>query len=187
MAESELPPGWSNNPSQWSRRLPAFVLALIGLSIATYLALFQVGVLAEVWEPFFGNGSRLLLKQSAIAHLLPVPDAVLGAFAYLLDAVADAAGGPVRWRTAPWIVLGFGAIAFALGITGVLLVILQPTLFGAFCTLCLASAGCSVATAALAADEVYAAIHYLKREAASGRSAWRALWGKENRRSRIRT
>jgi uncharacterized membrane protein len=165
----DSPPGWSFNPSEWSRRLPAFVLALIGLSIATYLTLFQVGVFADVWEPFFGNGSGVLLKQSSIAHLLPIPDAALGAFAYLLDAILDFAGGSARWRTAPWLVLLFGALAFLLGITGVLLVILQPALFGAFCTLCLGSAVCSILTAAAASAEVAAAIQHLKQETAVGR------------------
>ena len=92
MTEQDSPPGWRSNPSAWPRRLPAFVLALIGLGIASYLAFFQVGVFAEVWEPFFGNGSRLLLKQSSIAHLLPIPDAALGAFAYLVDAILDFSG-----------------------------------------------------------------------------------------------
>ena len=163
MKAFDSPPGWSFNPSEWPWRLPAFALALIGLGIATYLTLFQVGVFTEVWEPFFGNGSRLLLKQSSIAHLLPIPDAALGAIAYLLDALLDLAGGNARWRTAPWLVLLFGALAFLLGITGILLVILQPTLFGAFCTLCLASAACSILTAAVAATEVIAALQYLIR------------------------
>jgi uncharacterized membrane protein len=158
---NDTPPGWSFNPSEWRRRLPAFVLALIGLSIATYLTLFQVGIFTEVWEPFFGNGSRLLLKQSSIAHLLPIPDAALGATAYLLDAILDFAGGRTRWRTAPWLVVAFGVVAFLLGITGILLVVLQPTLFGAFCTLCLASALCSVLTAAFAATEVIAAVRHI--------------------------
>ena len=177
MSEPDLPPGWSSNPSTWPRRLPAFLLALVGLGIATYLALFQLDVFSEVWEPFFGNGSRLLLKQSAIAHLLPIPDAALGAIAYLLDAILDFAGGPTRWRTAPWLFLMFGALAFLLGITGILLVILQPTPFGAFCTLCLCSTACSVLTAIVAADEVLAVIAYLKRETTAGRSFcafWRA-------------
>ena len=102
MNVNETAPGWSFNPSAWSRRFPAFVLALTGLGIATYLTLFQVGMFAEVWEPFFGNGSKLLLKQSSIAHLLPIPDAALGAIAYFLDALLDIFGGRTRWRTAPW-------------------------------------------------------------------------------------
>jgi uncharacterized membrane protein len=68
-----------------------------------YLALYQWEVLARVWEPFFGEGSRVILTSS-VSHLLPVPDAALGAFGYLLDAVAGLIGGRQRWRTRPWIV-----------------------------------------------------------------------------------
>ena len=178
MATNETPPGWSFNPSAWSRRLQAFVLALLGLAIATYLTLFQIGVFSEVWEPFFGNGSRLLLKQSSIAHLLPIPDAALGAIAYFLDALLDLFGGQTRWRTAPWLALLFGGLAFLLGITGVLLVILQPTLFGTFCTLCLGSAACSILTAAVAAPEAIATIQLLKRETAAGQSLQQAIRGR---------
>ncbi len=52
--EKATPPGWSYNPSGWSQRLPIVGLALVGFGIATYLTLFQVGVLSSVWEPFFG-------------------------------------------------------------------------------------------------------------------------------------
>jgi hypothetical protein len=67
------------NPSAWSKRLPVIGLALLGCGIATYLGLYQVDVIRHVWEPFFGNGSEVILKQSTVAHLLPVPDALLGA------------------------------------------------------------------------------------------------------------
>jgi hypothetical protein len=43
-------------------------------------------VFTRVWEPFFGEGSRVILTSS-VSRLLPVPDAALGAFGYLLDAV----------------------------------------------------------------------------------------------------
>ncbi len=182
MAESDLPPGSSSNPSERSRRLPGFVFALAGFGVASYLALYQMGVVAEVWEPFFGNGSRLLLKQSPVAHLLPIPDAALGAFAYLVEAITGAVGGRARWRTAPGLVFLFGAVALALGITGVLLVILQPTFFGTFCTLCLVSAACSISAAFAATGEVFAAFGYFRRERSSGRSLWQALGGRGRRR-----
>jgi hypothetical protein len=34
--------------------------------------------IGDVWEPFFGNGSRLILT-SGVSRILPVPDAALGA------------------------------------------------------------------------------------------------------------
>src|SRR5207249_363639 len=105
---------------------------------ATYLVLYQLGVIADVWEPFFGEGSRLILRQSAIARLLPVPDALLGALAYLLDAAADAAGGHDRWRGLPGAVLVLGVISGGLALTGITLVFCQAAVFHAYCTLCLA-------------------------------------------------
>lgn len=173
-----VPPGWSFNPSAWPRRLPVLALALTGLAIATYLTSYQLNIVAHVWEPFFGEGSRVILKESSIAHLLPIPDALLGAILYLLDAVADLIGGSDRWRTAPWAVLLLGLVSGALGVGGVVLAVCQPVLFGAFCTLCLASAVCSILMAAAVAPEVLATVQHLKRERGQGRSVWHGLWGK---------
>jgi hypothetical protein len=152
----------SNNPdgpSAWSNRLPAVVLALVGCAIATYLSLFQLGLITDVWEPFFGNGSRLILKESAVARWSPVPDAALGALAYLAEAAAECVGGQQGWRTLPAAVFATGAVAAALSLAAVVLVGCQVLWFWAYCTLCLASAACSVLIAGLVLPEV--------------RSAWR--------------
>src|SRR3712207_1217064 len=145
-----------------------------------YLALYQWKVLAHVWEPFFGEGSRLILT-SGISHLLPVPDAALGAFGYLLDAVTGIIGGRQRWRTIPWIVVVFGLAVGPLGAVSILLVILQPVLFDAWCTLCLASALISVLMIGPAMDEFLASLQYLKRQHLQKRSLWRAFWGLSDR------
>ena len=77
-----------------SRARPVVVvLALVGCAVATVLTPFQVGVLDDVWEPFFGDGSRRVLT-SALSRALPVPDAALGAVAYLAEAVLTALGHP---------------------------------------------------------------------------------------------
>ena len=76
MTDEGTPPGWGHNPSRWSHRLPVLLLALAGCGIATYLALYQVHVVAHVWEPFFGDGSRVILRESSIARLLPVLEAL---------------------------------------------------------------------------------------------------------------
>lgn len=170
-----MPPGWDYNPSAWSQRVPVIVLALVGTGVAGYLALYQWRAVPTVWEPFFGDGSRMILN-SRVSHLLPIPDAALGAFGYALDAVTGAAGGRQRWRTMPWIVVLFGLAVGPLGAVSVLLVVLQPVMFDAFCTLCLVSAVISVAMIAPAMDEVLASLQHLKAVRTSGGSAWRAFW-----------
>ena len=174
--EPTSPPGWSYDPSTWSQRLPIVGLALVGFGIATYLTLFQLGVLSTVWEPFFGQGSRVILTSS-VSRLLPIPDAALGALGYLLDAVTGAVGGRGRWRTMPWIVIVFGLAVGPLGAASILLVILQPVLFDAWCTLCLASAAISAAMIGPAMDELLASLQHVKRAGDRGNSRWRAFWG----------
>ena len=175
-ADRATPPGWRANPSSWPQRLPIVGVALVGFAIATYLTLFQLGVLDSVWEPFFGDDSRTVLT-SGISRLLPVPDAALGAAGYLLDAVSGTVGGTRRWRTMPWIVIVFGVAVGPLGVTSVLLVIAQPVLYHAFCTLCLASAVISTSMIAPAVDEVLASLQELRRVQLAGGSVWRAFWG----------
>lgn len=180
MTDDNVPPGWSTNPSAWFQRLPIVALALLGFGIATYLALYQLGVFATVWEPFFGSGSRVILT-SRISRLLPIPDAALGAFGYLLDAVTGLIGGRRRWRTMPWIVIVFGLAVGPLGAVSIALVIAQPVLLDAWCTLCLASAVISVLMIGPAMDEVLAALQYLNHASKRGQSVWRAFWGLEAR------
>lgn len=163
------------NPSSWSQRLPIISLALVGVGIAGYLTLFQIGVIATVWEPFFGNGSRIILT-SRVSYALPIPDAALGMFGYLLDAVTGAIGGRERWRTRPWIVVIFGLAVGPLGAVSILLVILQPVLLNAWCTLCLLSAVVSLGMIGPAMDETMASLQYLRRVYDRGESVWRAFW-----------
>lgn len=173
-----IPPGWEYNPATWPQRLPIVGFAVLGFLIAGYLSLFQLNVLRTVWEPFFGDGSRTILT-SRVSHILPVPDAVLGAFGYLLDAVTGIIGGVRRWRTMPWIVVIFGLAVGPLGAVSILLVILQPVMFNAWCTLCLASAVISIVMIGPAMDEMLASLQYLKRVQERGGSLWRAFWGME--------
>ncbi|MBP7149518.1 MAG: vitamin K epoxide reductase family protein [Acidobacteria bacterium] len=177
MSDPDLPLGWSYNPASWTQRLPIVGLALAGFVIALYLALYQWDVLPSVWEPFFGNDSHRILKESWISKLLPVPDAFLGALSYLADAIGGVVGGRDRWRTMPWIVILFGLLVGPLGLVSILLVVSQPVLFSAWCTLCLASAVISVLMIGPAMDEVLASLQYLRREHARGRSLLRATLG----------
>lgn len=174
----DVPPGWTYNPASWPERLPIIGVALLGFGIASYLALYQWNVFPTVWEPFFSDGSSRVL-HSFISRFLPIPDAALGAFAYLLDAVTAAIGGTARWRTLPWMVVLFGLAVGPLGIVSILLVIAQPVWLHAWCTLCLVSAFLSLVMIGPAMDEVLASLQFLKREHDAGRSAWKALWGGE--------
>lgn len=172
----DIPPGWSYNPATWRERLPIVGLALIGFGISGYLALYQWRVIPRVWDPFFGDGSRVILNSS-VSKILPIPDAALGALSYLLDAVAGVIGGKHRWRTMPWVVVLFGVAVGPLGAVSILLVIFQPVLFHEWCTLCLASATVSMLMIGPAMDEMLASLQYLKRVRQRGESLWRAFWG----------
>lgn len=175
---TNTPPGWEGNPSAWSQRMPVIVLALVGLAIASYLGAYQLGFFDTVYEPFFGDGSRTILN-SGVSEVLPIPDGVLGAIAYLVDAVTGAIGGRGRWRTMPWIVVVFGLAVGPLGAVSIILVILQPVLLDSWCTLCLASAVVSLLMIGPAMDEMLVSLQYLKRVHKRGDSVWRAFWGLE--------
>lgn len=173
-----VPPGWTYNPSTWRERTPIILLALVAFVIASYLAAYQLDILGSIWEPFFGDGSETILNSS-VSHVLPIPDAALGAFGYLADAVAGIIGGRQRWRTMPWIVILFGIAVGPLGVVSITLVIFQPVLFDAWCTLCLATAVISLLMIGPAADEVLASLQHLKSRRDQGASLWRVFWGIE--------
>ena len=173
---ASVPPGWEWNPSAWRERLPLVFLALCGCWVAVYLTLYQAGLFQTVWEPFFGTGSRTIL-HSAVARFLPIPDAALGALAYLLEAACGLLGGTARWRTAPWLVLAYGGLVGVLGLGSVALLIAQPVAFGAWCTLCLVSAAISIGLLGPALREPLAALQHLRRGYEYGDSLWQVFWG----------
>lgn len=175
--ESYIPPGWDYNPAAWAQRIPIVFLALVGFGIATYLTLYQLDIIDTVWEPFFGDGSVTILN-SKISHILPVPDAALGAFGYLLDAVTGIIGKTNRWKRMPWIVVVFGLAVGPLGFVSLMLVVFQPVLFSAWCTLCLGSAVISVLMIGPAMDEMLASLQFLKRVRQNKSvSTWKVFWG----------
>jgi uncharacterized membrane protein len=173
----EIPDGWDYNPSAWPQRWPIIALSLLGFFIAGYLSLYQLGVFKTVWEPFFGEGSKRILTSWVSKLLHPIPDAALGAFGYLLDAVTGAIGGRRRWRTMPWMVILFGLAVGPLGAVSIALVIVQPVLFDAWCSLCLISAVISVLMIGPAMDEFLASLQHVRGQSKLGRSRWRAFWG----------
>jgi uncharacterized membrane protein len=126
------------------------VLALLGLVIAARLGAYQLGLLPLPWEPFFGDGPRLVL-HSTLSRALPIPDAVLGAAAYAVEL------GLQLHRSRRW-ALASGIVACAMAATGLALVLVQALAVHAFCTLCLASAAISWLILAPAVMEALAAL-----------------------------
>ena len=185
MYEAEfIPPAWDYNPSTWQQRIPLLVIAFIGFCIAMYLGFYQLGIVANVWDPFFGNGSENVL-HSKISGLLPIPDALLGAFGYLMDVVTGIIGGIGRWKIKPWIVIIFGIAVGPLGLVSILLVISQPVIVGSWCTLCLCSAVISVLMISPATDELLASLQYLQRVKKNNASVWKAFWGNKEINAKI--
>jgi hypothetical protein len=154
------------------RRYSVAALAFAGLCIAGYLTLYQVDAFGDVWEPFFGDGSRSVLDWT---H--PVPDAALGVIAYAAEVVLTFIGGPDRARTEPWTVIALGIVITAGALTSIALLIIQPAFVGAWCTLCVCSAALSLVIFAVAVDEPLAGLRHLARVRESGAPVWPALWG----------
>src|SRR4051812_44855454 len=123
-----------------SRLVALVTLAVVGCPLSLYLTSFQLGLVADVWDPLFGAGSRRVLT-SAVAQLLPVPDASLGAIVYALDAILAAllvsssrtpSGTPARGERRLAIALAVVAVGGA--VAGVTLAVAPPLGGGTFFT-----------------------------------------------------
>jgi uncharacterized membrane protein len=172
MNEKKLIPNVQRfNPSSWPHRIPLIITGFIGLCIAMYLAFYQMHVVNKIWDPFFGDGTEKVLT-SKFSQNFPIPDALLGAFGYLLDLILGSIGNIDRWRSQPRIVLLLGVIVGLMALTGILLILAQVFIIHTFCTLCLVSAIISFLIAAIARKEVLASIRFLqieKQKAGSGK------------------
>ena len=175
MRGSEIPLGWSYNPSTWLQRAPVLALALFSFLMSRYMAAFQLGHVPWAWDPIFGNGTVLVLT-STVSKAFPVSDAGLGAFIYLVELLSGFMGDPRRWRTMPWMVAIFGLLVVPLGIVSVGLIIMQPVVVGAWCTFCLLSALFMLIMVALSLDEVIAMLQFLLQTHHAGKSVWRTFW-----------
>ncbi|MEV0565384.1 vitamin K epoxide reductase family protein [Dactylosporangium sp. NPDC050588] len=165
-----------DGPSAWPRRVAVAVLACAGMLVSLRLAFFQYGLVPAVWEPWFGDGSIRVL-ESAFSRALPVHDAALGAAAFAAEFVLELSGGTTRWWRRPWLVVLLGLVAGGMAVAALFLVAMQAFVVGAFCTLCLVTAGISVSVALLVADEVVAVWRQLRRARRYGRSWVTALRG----------
>ena len=175
MSGPDVPAGWSYNPSSWLQRAPVIALGFLGFLGAHYMAAYQLGHIQAAWDPFFRDGTRAVL-ESRVSRAWPVSDAGLGATTYLLEVLMGLMGDRRRWRTMPWMVTFFGILVVPLGVTSIVLVILQPLSVGAWCTLCLATAVAMLVMIPLTLDEVVAMAQFLVQRHRAGRPFWRTFW-----------
>ncbi len=171
----DVPPGWTYNPSSWWQRGPIIALGIISFFISRYMTAYQLGHIESVWDPVFDPGTAAVLT-SDVSRAWPVSDAGLGAMAYMLEALSGFMGSPSRWRTMPWMVLMFGILVVPLGMTSIILVILQPVMVGTWCTLCLVTAFLMLVMIPLALDEIWAMVQFMLQARQEGRPLWRTFW-----------
>jgi uncharacterized membrane protein len=172
-----IPPGWDYSPSTWAQRLPIIILGAIGFFIARELAAYQMGHIDSVWEPFFPglgagkNGTESIIT-SDVSKAWPIPDAGLGAVAYMLEVLMGAMGDRTRWRTMPWMVTFFGILVVPLGVVSIYFIVIQPIQIGTWCTLCLAAALAMLIMIPFALDELVAMGQYLRVTHRAGQPTW---------------
>jgi len=172
---SEVPPGWTYNPSSWAQRWIMIVTGFMGFVVSRYLAAYQLGYLNSVWDPFFGSSSEQVLN-SAMSHSLPISDAGLGSLAYTFEFLMGFMGSPSRWRTMPWMVTFFGILVIPLGLVHIFLVISQPLTVGAWCFFCLMAAGIMLPMIPLEIDEVVAMGQHMVQATRRGEKFWSVFW-----------
>lgn len=170
----EIPPGWSFNPSSYPQRIPIIALNFCCWFIARYLAAFQLGYHDTAWDPVFGEGTFHVLT-STVSKSFPVSDAGMGAMAYTLEALLGF-GDTRRWHTKPWLVFFFGILVVPVSSISIMLIILQPTVVGAWCFLCIVTAILMLFMIPFALDEVVAVLQTLRRARKDGRSLWKSFW-----------
>ena len=174
------PPGWTYNPSSWPQRWIMIVLGFIGLVVSRYLAMFQLGYIDYVWDPFFGfaSGTKKVL-DSKMSHMWPISDGGLGGISYTFEFLMGYMGSPSRWRTMPWMVTFFGILVIPLGLTHIFLVISQPVVVHHWCSMCLLAALIMLPMLPLEVDEVVAMVQHVKQAYRRGDrdgSLWKIFW-----------
>ena len=172
---SEVPPGWTYNPSSWPQRWVMIAMAFVGWMASRYLGAFQLGYIEQAWDPFFGGSTREVLN-SEMSHSWPISDAALGSMAYTFEFLMGYMGSPSRWRTMPWMVFFFGILVVPLGLVSIFLVISQPLTVGAWCTVCLVTAIIMLPMIPIELDEVVAMIQHMVQAKRRGDSLWDVFW-----------
>ena len=175
MGGPDIPPGWAYTPSSWLQRLPIAVLAVAGLLISRYLTAYQLGHTDRAWDPFFNEGTMRIIT-SDVSRAWPIADAGLGTVAYMMELLMAVMGDKRRWRTMPWMVLGFFVLVVPLGGVSVFFIMIQPVVIGTWCTLCLVQALAMVVMIPYALDEFVAMGQFMLQSRRKGRPLWRTFW-----------
>ncbi|MFZ1700935.1 MAG: vitamin K epoxide reductase family protein [Pyrinomonadaceae bacterium] len=171
----DVPHGWSYNPSSWPQRAPIIALALVGFFLSRQMTAFQLQHITSFADPFFGFGTVTVLT-SDVSRAFPIPDAGLGAFAYMIEFLMGFMGDKARWRTMPWMVTFFGILVVPLGVVSITLIVLQPIAVGAWCTPCLIAAIAMLVMISLTLDEVVAMVQFLVQAYREGQPLWQVFW-----------
>lgn len=113
------------------------VLSLIGLFVASYLALYKLGYLGVIQ---CSVGGCEVVQASQYALLLGVPVAVWGTGAYLLLFVLALLGVQPRWGGERWVALAIFGIAAVGFVFSAYLTYLEAFVIHAWCQWCVVSA-----------------------------------------------
>ena len=176
-------PPWDYNPSSWSQRIPIAALAFVAFLISGYMALYQWRIIDTAWDPLFGDQTMKVLDSDVSEKMkrwFGIPDAALGAVAYLGDVVFGMAGCTRRWQFRPWLVILFGLDVIPLGGVSAILVLVQAVVLKEYCFLCLVTAVISLILVYWAYDEVWSSLKYLWRvwkQTKSPMILWLTFWG----------
>lgn len=151
-----------------------------GFIVSRYLAVFQLGYVDYVWDPFFGfAGGTERVLNSDMSHMWPISDGGFGTISYTFEFMMGFMGSPSRWRTMPWMVAFFGVLVIPLGLTHIILVVSQPVIVHAWCSMCLLAAAIMLPMIPLEVDEVVAMLQHVRQAKQRGDrngSLWQIFW-----------
>lgn len=117
-------------------RMVIAVLALMGIFVSGYLALYKLGYLGTLQ---CGTGGCEVVQASEYSMLLGLPVALWGTVAYVVLFLLALVGVQPRWARERWVSLTlFSLAAFGVAFSAYLTYI-SGTVIGAFCQWCLVS------------------------------------------------
>ncbi|HEY8293645.1 MAG TPA: vitamin K epoxide reductase family protein [Thermomicrobiales bacterium] len=144
------------------RRRGIVGLSLVAVGSMGMISLYQMGIIKHLPEPSLPRLDADTVDASPEAYSrFATPDGMLGLGSYAITMGLAAMAGEDRARTEPWIPLALAAkVAFDTS-QAVRMIRDQATKEKAFCSWCLLSALCTLATVPLVIPETRAAIRQL--------------------------